>query len=33
MFRCCTEGHGLVGNDDDRWTIGPYDLVGLSQTL
>jgi len=27
-FRC-TEGHGLVGNIGDRWTVGLDDLVGL----
>ena len=29
-FRCCTEGHGLVGNIGDRWTVGLDDLGGLS---
>ena len=28
---CCTEGHGLVGNIDDRWMVGLDDLVGLLQ--
>ena len=32
MFRCCTEGHGLVGNIDDRWMVGLDDLRGLFQT-
>ena len=27
-FRCCVEGHGLVGN---RWTDGLDDLGGLFQ--
>ena len=31
MFRCCTEGRGLVGNTDDRWTVGLNDLGGLYQ--
>ena len=26
MFICCTEGHGLVGNIGDRWTVGLNDL-------
>jgi len=30
-FRCCTEGHGLVGNSDDRWMVGLGDLGGLFQ--
>jgi len=30
MFRC-TEGHGLVGNVGDRWTVGMDDLGGLFQ--
>ena len=21
-FRCCTQGHGLVGNIGERWTVG-----------
>ena len=29
VFRCCTEGHGLVGNIGDRWTVGAGDLRGL----
>jgi len=29
-FRCCTEGHGLMGNIVDRWMIGQGDLRGLS---
>jgi len=28
MFKCCIEGHGLVGNIDDRWMVG---LRGLFQ--
>ena len=31
MFRCCTEGHGLVGNIGGRWTVGLDDLGGLFQ--
>ena len=31
MFRCCTEGHGLVGNTGDRRTAGLRDLGGLFQ--
>ena len=30
-FRCCSEGHGLVGNIGDRWTVGLNDLRGLFQ--
>ena len=30
-FRCCTEGHGLVVNTGDRWTVGLDDLGGLFQ--
>ena len=30
-FRCCTEGCGLLGNTDDRWTVGLDDLRGLFQ--
>jgi len=30
-FRCCTEGHSLVGNIGDRWTAGLDDLTGLFQ--
>ena len=30
-FRCCTEGHGLVGNIGDRWMVGLDDLRGLFQ--
>ena len=26
-----TEGHGLVGNTGDRWTVGLDDLRGLFQ--
>ena len=28
-FRCCTEGHGLVGNIGDEGMVGLDDLVGL----
>ena len=31
MFRCCTEGHGLVGNIGDRWMVGLDDHRGLFQ--
>ena len=31
MFICCTEGHGLVGNIGDRWTVGLDDLRGPFQ--
>ena len=31
MLKCCTEGHGLVGNIVDRWTVGLDDLRGLLQ--
>jgi len=24
VFRCCTEGHSLVGNIGDRWTVGLF---------
>ena len=27
----CTEGHGIVGNTGDRWTVGLDDLRGLFQ--
>ena len=30
-LRCCTEGHGLVGNIGDRQTVGLCDLRGLFQ--
>ena len=30
-FRC-TEGHGLVGNIGDRWTVGLGDLRCLFQS-
>ena len=30
-FRCCTEGHVLVGNIGDSWTIELDDLGGLFQ--
>ena len=29
--RCCTEGHGLVGNIGDRWMVGLDDLRGVFQ--
>ena len=29
-FRCCTEGHGLVGSITDRWSVGLDNLKGLS---
>lgn len=29
--RCCTEGHGLVGDVEDRWMVGLVDLRGLFQ--
>ena len=31
IFRCCIEGHGLMGNIGDRWTVGLDDLRGLFQ--
>ena len=31
VFRCCTKGHGLVGDSGDRWTIGMDYLRGLFQ--
>ena len=31
VFRCCAEGHGLVGNTGDRWTVGLDDLFRLFQ--
>ena len=31
MFRCGTEGHGLVGNIGHGWTVGLVDLRGLFQ--
>jgi len=31
MFLCCTEGHGLVGNNGDRWMVGLDDLRDLFQ--
>ena len=31
MFRCCSEGHGLVRNISDRWMVGRDDLGGLFQ--
>ena len=30
-FRCCTNGHGLVGNIGDRWIVGLDDLGGRVQ--
>jgi len=30
-FRCCTEGHGLVGNSGGTWVVGLDDLRGLFQ--
>ena len=30
-FRCCTEGHGLVGNIGNRWTVELDDLGGVFQ--
>ena len=30
-FRCCTKGHGLVGNISGRWMVGLHDLRGLFQ--
>ena len=32
MFRCCTEGCGVVGNIGDVWMAGLDDLGGLFQT-
>ena len=31
MYRCGNEGHGLLENIGDRWTIGLDDLGGLFQ--
>ena len=31
MFRCCSEGDGLVGNIGDRWMAGLDDLRDLFQ--
>ena len=31
MFRCCTEGHGLVGNIGNGWMVGLDDAGGLFQ--
>jgi len=31
VSRCCTEGHGLVGNIGGRGTVGLDDLRGLFQ--
>lgn len=33
MFRYCIEGHGLVGNIGDRWTVGQDVSSGLFQPL
>jgi len=30
-FKCCIEGHALVGNIGDGWTIGLVDLGILFQ--
>jgi len=30
-FRCCTEGHSLMGNIGGTWTVGLDDLEGLFQ--
>ena len=30
-LRCCTEGHGLVGNTGDKWTVGLVDFDSLFQ--
>ena len=30
-FRCCAEGHSLLGITGDRWTAGLDDLGGLFQ--
>ena len=29
MFRCCTEGHGLVGNTGAKWMVELDDLRDL----
>jgi len=29
MFKCCTEGYGLVGNIRDKQAVGLDDLGGL----
>ena len=31
VFRCSTEGHALVGNIGNRWTVELDDLGGLFQ--
>ena len=31
MYRCCSEGHSLVGNIGDRWMVGLDDLRGFFQ--
>jgi len=31
MFSYFTEGHGLVGNIDDRWMVGLNNVGGLFQ--
>lgn len=33
LFRCCPEGHSLVGTIGDRWTVGLGDLRVLFQSL
>lgn len=33
MFRCCSKGHGLVGNTGGEWTVGLDGLVGLFQPV
>jgi len=32
VFRCCTEGRGLVGNTGNRWTVGLDDFGVLFQS-
>ena len=32
MFRCSTEGHGLVGNIGDRWTVD-WMIIEVSSNL
>ena len=32
-FRCCSKGHGLVGNIGSRWAVGLDDPGGLFQPL
>ena len=31
MFRCCTKGHGLLGDTGGRWMVGLDVLEGLFQ--